>query len=168
MKENTIMLSIEQMRQIARYEITFKDLIDGSEHEEGNIICSGVYVFTLDDLYHTVKALKENDPTVKEFGEDWFYPITKLSAAFDLERACGYAEGGEDVPEALKGYPELRVTDSDYFKMVWWNLEDAWENYDDEEGFLRFSILMASPHASNGIFRTKESRSRSGYFSKRR
>lgn len=132
MTDNKITLSTARMRQIARYEITFKDIISSSAFEDGSIICPDVYTFTLEDLYHALKALKAADPTVKDFGEDWFYPITNLSEAFDIERACGWADDADEVPESMKGYPGLNVSDSYYFEMIWWDLENAWEDHNGE------------------------------------
>ena len=132
MAENKILLDASRMKQIARYEITFKDIIQGAPFNEGDIQCQDVYTFTLEDLYCAVKALKDADPTVKDFGDNWFYPITQLSEGFDLDRACGESEEADDVPETMKGYPGLKVSDSGYFSELWWELEDIWEDYGDE------------------------------------
>ena len=132
MSDNKITLSTAQMRRIARYEMTFKDIIDEASFGEGDIVCPDVYSITLEDLYHAIKALKGSDPTVKDFGEYWFYPITRLSEAFDLDRACGDQENSDDEAESKKGFPGLMVSDSDYFSDVWWELENAWEDSDDE------------------------------------
>ena len=146
MKENKITLTTAQMQQIARYEITFRDIIADAPFCEGDITCQEVYSFTLEDLYYAVKALKAADPTVKDFGEYWFGPITKLSAGFDLDRACGDTEDCDDVPESMKGYPVLKVSDSRYFSDLWWELESAWQEYEDEKhlsGILDFDGIIA-------------------------
>ena len=132
MAENKITLKTAQMQQIARYEITFREIIADAPFNEGDITYQEVYSFTLEDLYYAVKALKVSDPTVKDFGEHWFYPITQLSDGFDLDRACGDLEDFDDVPESMKGYPGLKVSDSRYFSDLWWELENAWEDYEDE------------------------------------
>ncbi len=132
MAENKITLGVAQMQRIARYEITFRDIIADAPFKEGDITYQDVYSFTLEDLYCAMKALKVSDPTVKDFGEYWFYPINQLSDGFDLDRACGELEDFDDVPVEMKGYPGLKVSDSSYFRGIWWELEDAWEDNESE------------------------------------
>lgn len=136
-----IILTTSQMKQIARYELTFKEIISGFKYDDGNIVCPDVYTFTLDDLYHAIKNMKEVDPDVKDFSEYWFYPISQLSEAFDLEHAQGYADDDSDVPEDMKGYPGLIVSESTRFNMLWWDLESAWID-SDEEPSLRLSEFL--------------------------
>ncbi len=132
MGENNITLGPDQMQRIARYEITFRDIIADAPFREGDITCQDVYSFTLEDLYYAIKALKASDPTVKDFGDHWLCPINQLSDSFDLDRARGIPEGFDDVPEEMKGYPGLKVSDSGCFSDLWRELEDAWEDYGDE------------------------------------
>ena len=139
MADQTITLSTAQMQQIARYEITFKEILAEHKYEDGSIVCPEVYTFTLHDLYQAFKNMKAADPDVNEFGEYWFYPITQLSAAFDLDRACGDLDDFDDVPEDMKGYPGLNVSDSDTFQSFWYDLEDAWI---DQEGSARLSEIL--------------------------
>lgn len=120
-----IILSTAQMKQIARYELTFKEIISGSKFEGGNILCPRVYTFTLDDLYHAIKNMKTADPAVSEFGEYWFYPITQLAEAFDLERAQGYADDESDVPDDMKGFPGLIISESTRFNMLYMGLSSV-------------------------------------------
>ncbi|MGN0194429.1 MAG: hypothetical protein ACI39G_04915 [Pseudoramibacter sp.] len=134
MADQTITLTTAQMKQIARYEITFKNILDGSSFEDGRIVCPEVYPFTLDDLYRAVQNMKAADPTVNAFGEYWFYPITQLSDAFDLDRAQGFDDGDERVrvPNATEGYLGLNLTDSSWFYTLWSELEGCWIDCDDE------------------------------------
>lgn len=127
-----IILSTAQMKQIARYELTFKEIISDSKFEDGTILCLNVYTFTLDDLYHAIKNMKTADPAVSEFGEYWFYPITQLAEGFDLERAQGYADDESDVPDDMKGFPGLIISESTRFNMLWWDLESAWVDSDGD------------------------------------
>lgn len=120
-----IILSTAQMKQIARYELTFKEIISGSKFKDGNILCPNVYTFTLDDLYHAIKNMKTADPAVSEFGEYWFYPITQLAEAFDLERAQGYADDESDVPDDMKGFPGLIISESTRFNMLYMGLSSV-------------------------------------------
>ncbi|MGN8764354.1 hypothetical protein [Hornefia butyriciproducens] len=129
MNKKEITLTTDQMQQIARFDLTFKDLIGDSDYDSAAFTCSDVYTYTVDDLYCALKNLKEADLTLKKFGEDWFYPITQLSEAFDLDRACGRTENTDG--RAL--YPGLTITESEYFDMVWANLEFAWEDHDGEK-----------------------------------
>ena len=127
MENNKIILSVGQMRQIARHEITFKDILGNVTFEDGAISCPDTYNFTLDDLHQAIKRLSTANPTILEFGEYWFYPITLLSEAFCLDRACGWESDCDDVPQAMKGYPGLIVSESSFFQERWLQLEIAWE-----------------------------------------
>jgi TPR repeat protein len=142
MTDQTITLNTTQMKQIARYEITFKDILDGARFEEGRIVCPEVYSFTLDDLYHAVTNMKAADPTVREFGDSWFYPISQLSEAFDLDRAQGLLDDGNQnnrLPDyATKGYTGLNLTDSDWFAVLWQEFEDCWIDCEDETKLSEF------------------------------
>ena len=120
------------MQRIARYEITFRDIIADAPFNEADITYQDIYSFTLEDLYHAIKAIRASDPTVKDFGAYWFYPVNQLSEGFNLDRACGDTEDFDDVPEELKGYPGLKVSDSSYFSDLWRALENAWEDYENE------------------------------------
>ena len=132
MDEKKIILSVEQMKQIARYEITFKDIMGEGGYEDGQIICPEVYKFTLSDLCKALKGIKDADPTIKDFGEYWMYPISMMRDAFGLNESDGKPKNF-DVPDELKGYPGLTVSESSEFEYIWWHLEDAWEDFDDED-----------------------------------
>ena len=132
-----ITLSDEQMRQIARHEITFREFLpEGGADGEDVVfhVPSGAYAFTLEDLYHAVKALKEENPTVDEFAEYWFDPITEFSKAFGLDRMLDEELELDDVPENLKKYDGLlMVSERDHFMTIWYELESAWEDAEGEE-----------------------------------
>ena len=128
-----IEFSTARMRQIARYEATFKDIIDNSSVNEYEMVFPEVYRFTLDDLYHAILGIKEADPTIGEFERYWFDPIYTLSDAFDLDRACGYSDDFDDTPEYLKGYPGLIVSDSRLFSDLWEELDIIRGLYDGEK-----------------------------------
>ena len=72
MADNTIIITKDQMRQIARYELTFKEILDGMDFDDAEISCPEVYSFTLEDLYQALRNLKEADPTVHNFGDTGF------------------------------------------------------------------------------------------------
>ncbi len=141
MADHTITLTTAKMKQIARYEITFKDVLDGADFEDGSITCPEVYTFTLDDLYHAIQNMKAADPSVNEFGEFWFYPITQLSDAFNLDRAQGFSDDEdqiERIPDSMKGYPGLNLTDSAWFYTLWQELENCWVDCEDETRLSEF------------------------------
>ena len=114
MENNKITLSVGQMRQIAQHEITFRDILGNDTFDDGAISCPDTYNFTLDDLHQAIKRLSAANPTILEFGEYWFYPITLLSEAFCLDRACGWESDSDDVPQSMKEYPGLIVSDSSF------------------------------------------------------
>ena len=124
MENNQIILTLDKMQQLARYEITFTDIL-GSEDFTGQVICPEVYKFTVDDLYQALKNLKAKDPDIDDFGEHWLYPINQMGEYF------GFKQDEEEIPEEYQGYPGLRLTDEEYFDSIWWDLEDAWEYADD-------------------------------------
>ena len=62
MSDNKIALSTAQMRRIARYEMTFKDIIDDAPSITAQ--SSAGHGITLEDLYSAIKAMKETDPTL--------------------------------------------------------------------------------------------------------
>ena len=127
-----IELTPGQMKKIARYELTFQEVIGEPCTEDIDVVCPHVYTYTLDDLTEAVKNLKKKNPTVKDFGEFWFYPINRLEEAFDLDRARGDLEGEDDTPEELKDYDGLPVSDSTWFNDIWYELENAWSDFRDE------------------------------------
>ena len=134
MADRTIILTTDKMKQIARYEITFQDIMDDADFKEGSITCPEVYPFTLDDLYHALQNMKAADPDMYEFGEYWFYPITQLSDRFDLDRAEGLDDDeAESIPDSMKGYPGLNRFDSDWFYLVWQYLDSCWTDCEDDD-----------------------------------
>ena len=145
MSDKKLIITPEQMRHIARYEITFKDVLCGADIDDVCFVCPEMYTFTLYDLYYAIMALKEADPDVREFGKYWFYPITEHAESFKLNHAQGYESDDDGVPEDMKGYPGLLVSDFLKFRRCWWLLEYACENFDDESPLseiLAFDTLL--------------------------
>lgn len=131
-KDGQIVLTLPQMKQLARCELTFKDLIEKADFEEIDVVCPDVYSYTLDDLTEAVRNLQKKDPTIKDFGKFWFYPISRLEQAFDLDRARGDLEDVDETPEELKGYRDLLLSDSAWFDNIWADLDCAWSDSDDD------------------------------------
>ena len=145
-RKEKIILNYSQMQKIARYELTFKEIINGAGVEDVDIICPEVYRFTLEDLAEALGNLMRIDPTVREFGEDWFYPITCMEAAFDLFHARGLLDDEDDTPEELKGYRNIMVSDSAWFDEIWWYFDTAWSDYDPDSQLsdgLNLDIILA-------------------------
>lgn len=130
---DTITLTPDRMRQIARYELTFRDLAEEEGLDEYEISCPEVYHYSLEDLTTALHNMKAANPTVKDFLDYWFDPIYALEDEFDIYRA----KGGEDEEMEPSYYP-LPMTDGDYFQRIWEEMESLWErwnynsNYNDE------------------------------------
>ena len=67
-----ITLTADQMKSIARYELTFAGMVREDEPGVPDVNCPEVYSFTLDDLYLALKAIREANPTVKDVRDYWF------------------------------------------------------------------------------------------------
>lgn len=132
-KNHKLTLSREQLRQLARYELTFDDLTEGIPIDAYEIDCPEPYKYTLEDLREALINIKAKDPTVGEFGDDWFYPVTELDDAFGLDQARGLLLEEDDTLEEWKDYPFLNLSDSRQFDSIWWELDICWEDcYDDD------------------------------------
>jgi len=135
MEKNTIILSLDQMKAIARYEMTFMDIIKDSSlngNDETStkidIMCPEIYSVTLDDLYHALLAMKEKDPTAYEAGKYWLYPIQEHAESFNLESALTVDKRTESLLTNCEDYPGLPLLDCDYFEDTWWLLENSISN----------------------------------------
>jgi len=137
MNENKAILQPDQMRAIARYEVTFTDIIplpDDYDDIEDFVDVQCRYLFTLEDLYIALKNLAEKNPTIKDFGEGWYYPLSHLEEAFGIDAACGDDSDviyDEDVaPDCVRGLPFTR---EDIFARIWCEFEDDWTLQEDED-----------------------------------
>lgn len=161
MTEKKMFLSNEQMRQIARYEMTFRDILGDAGTVDIDLISPEGCSFTLDDLYHAFIKIKEADPYIKEFAEYWYQPITLLYESFGLtwlyEYKREYDAGPEDdalendtledagpeddTQKSLDGYKGLLVSDKDYFSHVWSKMDGIrmWIACNDE---MRLSEML--------------------------
>jgi hypothetical protein len=140
-KRNAIEVTLypEQMKQLARYELTVDQLVDDAARE-GNaqvrFVCPEVYSYTLEDLQQALLNLRKANPTVQDFWDNWFEPLNGQEQAFDLDRARGLLEDEDDTPEYLREYtPALPVCDSAYFLDIWWGLESIWEDGEADDRF---------------------------------
>jgi hypothetical protein len=123
-----IILFPAQMKQIARYELTFDKITADFTEDACDLVIRKVYSYTLDDLKQALINLKAAAPTVGEFWENWFYPLTQLESEFDLDRARGSLADQDDTPEYLREFTDgLSLSDSSHFCDIWWNLDNAVE-----------------------------------------
>lgn len=153
MSNSTVPIRPEQMKALARYEETFDRYIELPDSEDDSLIFPGKYQMTLDDLYAALRNLLEKDPTAGEFGDLWFYPLSRFADAFGIPDACGWVddEEGEEEPDEepedeeepeeeaaeepvppdlVRGLP---LADPEIFSDVWSGLEDVWAFADEED-----------------------------------
>lgn len=129
MGEEKIVLSREQLRQIARYELSFDKLVPLPERYEDIrdfVELPEAYSYTLKDLYAAVMNLLEENPAVEDYINYWYYPITQIPESFGLAEACGAVDGMH--PNRIRDLP---VEPEDIFASVWSDLDEFW--LDSEE-----------------------------------
>lgn len=146
MTNDTFTISAAQLRQIARYEITFKDIFGDAGFHIGNIVCPEPYSYSLEDLHQALKNLQASDPLMEEFGKDWFYPITQLSDAFGFPQIYASIHDPALISDAAKTWPGLQVTDGQWFVTAWRELDHAWTAYTDSarlSDMLGLDLLLA-------------------------
>ena len=126
--EREIILNREQAREIARYEKTFMDYCEDPE-DELSVSFEEPYQYTLEDLAEAVANIRKKNPTVEQFGENWFYPIETLADSFGLEKAAGLT--GEQA-EDKTGVRGLLASDEEVFASTWFGMSAIWEEHEDE------------------------------------
>ena len=86
MKQQKIRL--QQLRAIARYETTFKDILDaqGPSGDGNGVHILGRYFYTLDDLLAALKNIRDKDPKAADFQTYWITPIR--DGATHFSRNC--------------------------------------------------------------------------------
>jgi hypothetical protein len=151
MDENRkISLSREQMQQIARYELVFDELVDDFSMENGDVVVSEAYSFTLYDLKLALINLKFEDPYMDEFWKYWLNPIWTLRQSFGLAGIIGWVmdEDIDDTPEHLREYAgELPLSDSAQFRKVWLEFDKTreqceYEDVDNLSEYIDFDYLL--------------------------
>ena len=100
MNDNSIAILPEEMQAIARYEITFDQLMGGSRFTDVTLEFAGSYQMTLDDLHTALQNILAKNPTVQQFIEHWYYPLTELEAIFGIDIACRYSDEDEESPRS--------------------------------------------------------------------
>ena len=126
--ERKIILNRAQAREIARYEKTFMDYCEDPE-DELHVLFEEPYQYTLEDLAEAVANIRAKNPTVSQFGENWFYPIETLADSFGLEKAAGLT--GEQA-EDKTGVRGLLASDEEVFASTWFGMSAIWEEQEDE------------------------------------
>ena len=99
MSEEYVLVPADQMRQIARYEITFDKIIEIAEIENGKLIFPENYAVTLEDLREALKNIISANPTVGEFGDNWYYPLTTLDENFGLRGLFRSKQTADLIPK---------------------------------------------------------------------
>ena len=146
MSEKPITILPAQMRALVRYEETFDKYKNASGFDESILAFPERYRMTLEDLYAAVRNMLEKDPTVKEFGDYWYYPLSKLEDAFGITEACGMDDAllpdsdKETAPDLVRDLP---LTEEDVFSEVWGGLENIWLDEDEEVHLTELSDLKA-------------------------
>lgn len=118
-------LTPEQLKKIARYEMTFRGILPESGADSVYMLGDTGYFFSLEDLTAALRSLQTVNPTIYDFDEYWLHPILCLSDAFHLNEARGLYIGIDDTPEELRGYDGLFVRDYQYFDDIWTTLSEA-------------------------------------------
>ena len=130
MSDHIIVLHPERLEKIARYEITFQEILKGQPFSPEKISCPKAYSFTPEDLCCALKAIRAADPLISDLGEYWLYPISQLSEAFGLNHLMQTAMNAADVPDSMKNYPGLPLSGSKLSCQIWWTLQNVWEDSD--------------------------------------
>ena len=125
--ERNVRLNKVQAREIARYEKTFMDYCEDPE-DELHVTFEEPYQYILEDLAEAVANIRKKNPTVEEFGENWFYPIETLADSFGLEKAAGLTGEQADDKTGVRG---LLVSDEEIFANTWFRMAAIWEESDD-------------------------------------
>ncbi len=129
MSEEYVIIEPDQMRALARYELTFDKITDVTEFDENRIVLPGEYAYTTEDLGEALKNIKANNPTVGEFGENWYYPMSTLEDAFHVREACGSDDNENGEAGLLSALP---LTSERVFSAVWSGLEEIWSELNDD------------------------------------
>ncbi|MBP3869537.1 MAG: sel1 repeat family protein [Faecalicoccus sp.] len=130
MDNKEIVLTLEMMRKIARYELTFEKYLHDAKYGDITIVCPESYGIQLDDLLCALSNMKEKNPTIGEIGNYWLYPVNQLSDVFIVE------DDGLDNP-----YRGLNIYDFDYVNEILIQLETAWEEYENDVPFKEISEM---------------------------
>ncbi len=127
MSKKYIYISLEQMKRLARYDLTFDEIFGDVTYKDADIKIQGIYTFTLEDLLQALKNIRAGNPTARELGEHWYHPLSQLYQAFSLEYVFQPSH-----PETQDTKPILLLTDEEYSTHIWQQLEDACYLCDDE------------------------------------
>ena len=129
MAKRRIEVSVEDMRRIARYEITFRDLVSEGRVADVEFVCAGRYETTLEDLRDALARMRESDPPLWELYSDWFGPLQRLADDFGLNRFDNDEKNDAETSE----FPGLKTTEGEYFSDLLQALRYACEGFEDDE-----------------------------------
>ena len=137
MAKRRIEISVEDMRRIARYEITFRDLVPEGRVADVEFVCSGRYDTTLEDFREALARMKASDPSVQELYSNWFAPLRRLADDFGLNR---FFDDEKDDASASE-FPGLKTTEDQYFRELLDDLAYACDNEDYENDDVVWDVV---------------------------
>ena len=133
MSDKEVIVTLEQMRAIARYELNFLQIAKANGAKSLDLVFPDRYSYSLDDLYAALKNIADKDPTVGEFYDNWYHPIAEIGDKYCIEEACGWTEDGEDEEAGGQDdFAGLSPREEDVFRRVWYGLEDIWCDEDED------------------------------------
>ena len=152
---NKIFLSYDKMRQLARYEITFENLIgEDNVLEDIEFVCSDTYIYTGEDIYKSIRNIWKKDPYVKEFQTNWLSFMTELSKEFNLDSIEKIEWKAPVFQQFLMDSTNLEITDEALLNLFWnlfifddnsLHISQVLKDKDPLEGFKRLLALKKKP-----------------------
>ena len=147
-------ITLEQMKALARYEITFEQFMADEDLRDDEFSFEENYRMTLEDLHAAFTNILAKNPTLGDMDRFWYSPLRANWESFGLPVTCDEedyddelildkAEPAAAVDTALEndgvsgdlpdGYVRyLPITEEDVFLDIWDALNDLWYDEDDD------------------------------------
>ena len=158
MSEKRTEITFKQMKAIARYELDFIQLMKDLGTRVANARLQGKYRFTLEDLYVALKNIVKKDPTIFDFHENWYFPLTRLEDAFGIDEAGGWDVDDEEDDLDVEGhelFSGLPLNEETLFAETWTALEDICDKYDGNEHVCDLEEIHSCLHKIELFFANK-------------
>ncbi len=136
---NTLSLSVstQNMKALARYETTLKDLALSSglldeEYQKGlslDLHFEGTFPFSLNDLAKALQNLARKNPDIDGFYYDWYLPLSDHAGIFSLP------QNRQSVPDRWRDDFPLPVCEEICFRRIWSALSASWQKAGPEASF---------------------------------
>ena len=84
MSDRPTVILKEQMKALARYEITFRQFMVDDDLRDDEFIFPEKYQMTLEDLQAALTNMLEEDPTLGDMDQFWFSPMQANAEAFGI------------------------------------------------------------------------------------